>query len=145
MSFAKHLFRLCVTIFLLKGSKKDFHFYPPALRLFIFFQLLFKQRFRQTRAWAKHLIFIFYEPIAARLFRSSQLVCKLVFNKDIHLHLKSFETLRLTLRIFGFLILSCFFVLFNIPIYLPTIYIFRQWLKSNFCPSFINIVRVFQR
>ena len=145
MSFAKHLFRLCVTIFLLKSSKKDFHFYLPALRLFIFFQLLFKQRFRQTQAWAKHLIFIFYEPIAARFFRTSQLVCRLIFDKDINLHLKSFERLRLILRIFGFLILSCFFALFNIPIYLPTIYIFRQWLKSNFCPSFINIFRVFQR
>ena len=30
-NFVQHLLRLYVTIFLLKGSKKDFHFYPPAL------------------------------------------------------------------------------------------------------------------
>jgi len=34
-NFVQHLLRLSVTIFLLKGSKKDFHFYPPALGHFI--------------------------------------------------------------------------------------------------------------
>jgi len=43
--FFQHLLRLSVTIFLLKRSKKDFHFYPPALDRFISFQPFVKRGF----------------------------------------------------------------------------------------------------
>ena len=46
--FGEHLLRLYVTIFSLKGSKKDFHFYPPAFERHIFFSLLLWRRYLRT-------------------------------------------------------------------------------------------------